>query len=147
MKNLIWMGVAVGCIVVSGQGIADRVQSLRGAQDIPASSPESIDARVINDKEKIARSFEDQPPVVPHKTERYMVNLKQNECMDCHSKEKAKEKDATEVSESHYQTRDGKKLDSLAARRYFCTQCHVPQVDAPALVDNVFESIELSKAD
>jgi cytochrome c-type protein NapB len=142
MKRLVWIGVMFGCLVLSAQSMAGSLQSLRGAQDIPAESLAPEKLKLVKDKEKIARTFEEQPPVVPHKVESYTVNLKENKCLDCHSKETAKEKDATEVSESHYQTRDGKKLDSLSARRYFCTQCHVPQAIAPPLVENDFKTIE-----
>jgi cytochrome c-type protein NapB len=34
--------------------------------------------------------------------------------------------------------RDGKVLDMLSSRRYFCTQCHVAQEDAKPLVQNTF---------
>lgn len=52
--------------------------------------------------------------------------------MGCHSPEKAKEKNAPRVGESHLV---GKVL-SMA--RYQCNTCHVPQVDAKPLVDNQF---------
>ncbi len=142
MKRWIWIGVVTAGLLLSAQGMAGSLQSLRGAQDIPAGSVETEDLKIVKDKEKIARTFEEQPPVVPHKVESYAVNLKENKCMDCHSKENAKEKEATAVSESHYQTRDGERLGSLAARRYFCTQCHVPQVIAPPLVENEFKTVE-----
>ena len=32
----------------------------------------------------------------------------------------------------------GETLGAVAPRRYFCTQCHVPQADAPALIKNTF---------
>ena len=35
--------------------------------------------------------------------------------------------------------REGRELDHIAGTRYFCNQCHVPQADAPALVENVFK--------
>jgi cytochrome c-type protein NapB len=146
MKKAILMGVIIGCAVIWAQAAAESVYSLRGAQDISADSLDSKKLRIVKDKEKIARTFEEQPPVVPHKIAAYDVNLSENKCMDCHSREKAKEKEATEVSESHYEDRDGKKLDSLAARRYFCTQCHVPQAIAPPLVENQFKGIELTRS-
>ena len=135
------LGLAFGSIWAG----ADTVHSLRGEVGIPDPSLQSERARVINDKEPIARTFKEQPPLVPHKVDEYEVNLTVNKCLDCHSKEKAKEKDATAVSESHYQTREGKKLDTLASRRYFCTQCHVPQVDTEPLVENVFQSVVVTQ--
>ena len=40
----------------------------------------------------------------------------------------------------HYLDRDGNQLDTVAGTRWFCSQCHVPQADAPALIDNTFEA-------
>ena len=116
-----------------------------GHTGIPDASVAPVKARVINDKENIDRTFEEQPPLIPHKVAKYTINLTENKCMECHSKEKAKEKDASEVSESHYETSDGTKLDTLAARRYFCNQCHVPQIDAEPLIANDFTSVQVAK--
>lgn len=147
MKKSAWLGmlVVLGTIGAPTLGAAEPLMSLRGATTIPDGSLAPVKARVINDKENIARTFEEQPPLVPHKVEKYTVNLRENKCMDCHSKEKAKEKEASEVSESHYETSDGTKLDTLAARRYFCNQCHVPQIDAEPLIANEFQSVPASK--
>lgn len=135
------LALVLGLIMTPWSVGADPVRSLRGDADISGPSIASERLRVINDKEPIARSFEEQPPLVPHKVDDYTVNLAENKCLDCHSKDKAKEKDASPVSESHYETRDGAKLDRLSARRYFCTQCHVPQTEAEPLVDNGFEPV------
>lgn len=139
--TIAWAAIGTSAFVAAGS-----LASLRGATGITEASLTPLKARVINDKENIDRTFEEQPPVIPHKTEKYGVNLRENKCLDCHSKETAKEKEASEVSESHYETRDGKKLDTLAARRYFCEQCHVPQVDAPPLIENEFKGYKLSKS-
>lgn len=144
--TLIGLSVALAATITSAIVVAGSLASLRGTAAITEPSVTPLKARVINDKENIERTFEEQPPVVPHKTDKYTVNLRENKCLDCHSKETAKEKEASEVSESHYETRDGKKLGNLAARRYFCEQCHVPQVDAPPLIENVFEGYKLSKS-
>jgi cytochrome c-type protein NapB len=120
---------------------AEAVVSERGNVAITAPSVASEKLRVVNDKEPIPRSFEEQPPLVPHKTDQYEVNLALNKCLDCHSREQAEEKDATAVSDSHFETRDGRMLETLAARRYFCTQCHVSQADTEPLVENVFQPL------
>ena len=43
---------------------------------------------------------------------------------------------------------DGQYLASVSPRRYFCTECHVPQQDVKPPVDNDFVDIDtlLSKA-
>lgn len=147
MKNSAWLGMLVmlGTLGSPTVGLGESLVSLRGATGIPDASVPPVKARIINDKENIDRTFEEQPPLVPHKVAKYTINLSENKCMDCHSKETAKEKEASEVSESHYETSDGTKLDTLAARRYFCNQCHVPQIDAEPLIANEFKSVQVSK--
>ena len=41
-----------------------------------------------------------------------------------------KESGATKVSITHFKDRDGRELSNISPRRYFCTQCHVPQTNA-----------------
>ena len=42
----------------------------------------------------------------------------------------------TNITHTHFYGRDRKKTKQLAARRYFCLQCHVSQRDAEPLVEN-----------
>jgi cytochrome c-type protein NapB len=60
----------------------------------------------------------------------------------CHGWKYARETGATKISLTHFETRDGKTLSDVSPRRYFCSQCHVTQADAPELVDNTFKSVE-----
>jgi cytochrome c-type protein NapB len=116
-----------------------ELQSLAGADPIANPLPAPKLARFINDKENIARTFEQQPPLTPHRNERYPINLKENKCLECHMKEQGKkEAKSVEMGESHFIDRAGKKHDQPAAARYFCTQCHVPQIDAEPLIGNNF---------
>jgi cytochrome c-type protein NapB len=46
------------------------------------------------------------------------------------------------ISITHFMDRDGQTLATVTPRRYFCTQCHVTQADAPDLVENQFMPIE-----
>ena len=61
--------------------------------------------------------------------------------MSCHSWSNYREAGATKISQTHFEARDKNLLANVSARRYFCTQCHVPQVDAKPLVENVFEPV------
>ena len=45
-------------------------------------------------------------------------------------------------SQTHFADRESNVMANVAARRYFCTQCHVPQVDAKPLVENTFEPVQ-----
>lgn len=85
------------------------------------------------------RDFVQQPPLIPHTTQGYQITKNFNKCMDCHAWQKTKVSGATKVSVTHFRTREGQELDNISPRRYFCTQCHVPQTDAKPLVENTFE--------
>lgn len=143
MKRSAFIGsILLACLVgLAAQSSAD-VNSLRGASDILATNESPKLMRFIKDKENVERTFEEQPPVVPHESERYAINLKENECLECHMKQPGKdEAKSVEMSESHFINREGEKLGKPAGARHFCTQCHVPQVDAPPLVGSTFQSV------
>jgi len=87
----------------------------------------------------IARSFKEQPPMIPHAVEKYEISLSLNGCLKCHSEETYQTEKAPKLGDSHYLDRDGNKLAKLSMRRYFCTQCHVVQFEGAPLVDNSFQ--------
>jgi cytochrome c-type protein NapB len=138
--------IRVACVVVmlglflSGSAVAD-LQSLRSA-DIQATlaAPEILEFN--QDKENFPRAFEQQPPLVPHLNEKYTINLSTNKCLDCHMKQPGKDQaKSVEIPESHYLDRAGNRLAKPAGSRHFCTQCHVPQIDAQPLIGSNFESL------
>ena len=88
------------------------------------------------------RAFPTQAPMVPHKANKYQINLKVNQCLSCHDRSRIKESGAPMVSITHYMTRDNEMLAQVSPRRYFCTQCHAPQDNAEPLVDNVFIDVD-----
>ena len=134
--------VAVCLAGLVGQAAAD-LNSLRGAEALPTTAQAPKLMRFINDKENVERTFEEQPPVVPHDNEKYTISITENKCLDCHMKQPGKdEAKSVEMGESHFVNRKGEKLDKPSAARYFCTQCHVPQVDAPPLVGTTFQSVK-----
>ena len=116
----------------------EKLVSERGAVPINKTTlPEHY--RIEKDQQIIPRTFEQQPPLIPHTVKGYNITQNFNKCMDCHSSERAKETKATKVGASHYETREGAKLPNISPRRYFCMQCHVPQFDAKPLVENTFK--------
>ncbi len=121
---------------------AAEVKSLRGsvALDTPSDTVEV--KKNINDKAPIARDYVQQPPLIPHKIKGYDINLKFNKCLTCHSWSNYKKSGATKISQTHFEDRAGDAHSNVAARRYFCTQCHVPQADAKPLVQNEFEAVK-----
>lgn len=91
-------------------------------------------------QEKVARTYRDQPPVIPHAVENFdEITLEENQCLNCHSAETYQKKKAPKIGDSHFRDREGKVLASTSALRHNCVQCHVPQVDAPPLVENDFK--------
>jgi len=132
--------VAVFLVGLVGQAAAD-LNSLRGAEALPATPQAPELMKFISDKENVDRTFEEQPPLVPHENEKYVINLTTNKCLDCHMKQDGKEEaKSVEMSESHFIDRNGKKLAKPTGGRHFCTQCHVPQVDAKPLIGTSFQA-------
>jgi cytochrome c-type protein NapB len=142
MTRSIYFGFPVVVTLLLGtSGWAQAgVESLRGDQAVDKASTTPAAAEVKSDYSPIAKSFAEQPPLIPHAIEDFEITVSDNDCLDCHSPDKAKDTGAKAISATHYTDRDGKPTKDLAARRTFCTQCHVPQVDAKPLIDNTFEA-------
>ena len=141
MKKLqfILLGLLFG---LSFAGRAADVQSLRGPIDIESPSVPVDVKRVQQDRDPIPRDYVQQPPLVPHKVDNYRITLKYNKCLTCHSWKNYKRYGATKISQTHFEDRDAHVQANVSARRYFCDQCHVPQVDAKPLVENEFKPVE-----
>jgi len=99
-------------------------------------------ARVENTDIKRVRAYPMQPPTIPHAIDGYQVDKNSNRCMLCHARANAATFQAPPVSVTHYMDRDDQFLATISPRRYFCSQCHVVQTDAPALVANTFQDID-----
>ncbi|MBS1190558.1 MAG: nitrate reductase cytochrome c-type subunit [Rhodocyclaceae bacterium] len=135
--------LAAAAWALAPQAIAnDTAQSMRGA-DVAAADPAPEAKKYLGGKpggqQKVARTFKGQPPVIPHAVDNFdEITLEENQCLSCHSETAYKKKNAPRIGDSHFLDRDGKKLESAYAGRHNCVQCHVPQVDAPPLVENTF---------
>jgi cytochrome c-type protein NapB len=88
------------------------------------------------------RNYPEQPPTIPHKIDGYQIDMNFNKCLDCHSRTATGESQAPMVSITHFMDRDGQFLAAVSARRYFCNQCHVVQLETEAPIENVFEDID-----
>lgn len=115
---------------------------LRGDVPLDVEPRPAPIAPVENRDLRRGRSWASQPPTIPHKIDNYQLDRYANRCMTCHARTRAAESQAPAVSTSHYQDREGRFLADLAPRRYFCTQCHVVQVDVKPPVDNTFQDVE-----
>ncbi|QLE85754.1 MULTISPECIES: nitrate reductase cytochrome c-type subunit [Shewanella] len=128
--------------IAQAESVSDeKIATLRLAPlDVEPTPP--VMQKVLNTDIKQVRNYPMQPPVIPHKIDGYQVDLKVNKCMSCHARKRTGESQAPMVSVTHYMDRENNFLADLSPRRYFCTQCHVPQLDAKELVGNDFVDID-----
>lgn len=150
MKHTLKMTVAALATCFAVVAIAaDAPKSMRGL-DV-AAPDQAADVKNYVGKRPgthapVARTFSTQPPVIPHAVENFdEVNLEGNQCLDCHGAANYEKKKAPKLGDSHFLDREGKKHSDAAGGRYNCTQCHVPQIDAPPLVDSTFKGDVLGK--
>ena len=108
---------------------------------------------------KIARAFQDAPPMIPHDTEGMLpITINNNQCTGCHTPGVAESMGALPYPASHMtnfrpasiaisgENTSNAKLadisikaeDKLVGARFNCSQCHAPQSDSPAPA-NTFE--------
>lgn len=115
-----------------------KLEGLRAGTPVNQDNPSNA-YKQERDRAPLDRDFVQQPPLIPHTIANYQITKNFNKCMDCHAWQKTKVSGATKVSVTHFKTRDGQELDNISPRRYFCTQCHIPQTDAKPLVENTFQ--------
>jgi cytochrome c-type protein NapB len=143
MMPLLVMILTAG--LVAGAALAyaaDNFASLRGPAPLteegeppPLAPEENRDLRRV-------RNYPEQPPTIPHKIEGYQIDINANRCLSCHSRTATGESQAPMVSITHFMDRDGQFLAAVSPRRYFCTQCHIPQHEVDAPLENTFEDID-----
>jgi cytochrome c-type protein NapB len=147
MKPLVatLFAVLITALVASCASTGEKVD-VRGLRPNQLTAQDLVPAMTVyagktpGEQEKIARNFESQPPLIPHKADGYNINFKVNRCLECHDKPFYKEEKAPKIGDSHYKDRDGKVMGKISMARYNCNQCHVPQVNAQPLVSNTFQS-------
>lgn len=121
---------------VMAQGFTDAA---RGPTAIDATTQPPRLTNSVNDDRRLPRNYDQQPPVIPHRVDGYQVDKNFNKCMDCHARDKAAFSGAVPVSKTHYIDRNGKVLDRISTRRYFCQQCHVAQEPVAPITGNRFQ--------
>jgi nitrate reductase (cytochrome), electron transfer subunit len=145
-----WLLVlAVMSATASTSLIAQTVSSgLRGSTPLNEEGPAAPIAPLRNSAERETRNYPEQPPVIPHTTEGYQIDMNGNKCLSCHARARTSESQAPMVSITHFMDRDGQFLASVSPRRFFCTECHVPQSVVTPPVTNDFIDIDamLSRA-
>ncbi len=129
-----------GVVLLSQTLVAysNDITSLRGSNELDKGALEIEKKKQMKKQGGFDRAWKLQPPTIPHDIDKDEISLKGNTCMKCHSKQNFEKEKAPEIAESHYINRNGKVLEKPSTRRWFCNQCHVPQVEAKPLVDNTF---------
>jgi len=113
--------------------------------------------------QRIARAFQDAPPMIPHSVEGLLpIKAGNNQCLSCHMPEVASAVGAIPIPKSHMTNFrpthkfDGKQFSKsidnyknevaiskagtkLVMARFNCTQCHAPQSKGDLAVSNTFE--------
>ncbi len=113
--------------------------ALRGPIPINETSEAPAMPKVDDSDVRKVRNYPEQPPVIPHDIRGYQVDLRFNRCLTCHSREAAPAAGAPMVSVTHFMDRDQQVLTEVSGRRYFCTQCHVPQMVVEPAIGNTFD--------
>lgn len=142
-RSVTW--IWAGAIAVAAFGCAQfaGIASLRGA-DVASSDQAPAEQKAYVGKKPglqptIARTFKEQPPLVPHAVDNFdEITVSDNQCLDCHSVQKHKEKNAPKIGDSHLAEAAAGAVRPVTMDRYQCNSCHVPQVDARPLVENTF---------
>ena len=138
-KTILTIALSLAAVSIPVMSSAADVASLRGVQDLTAVSTEPAKKDLMVVEGGIDRSYKEQPPMVPHEVDKYEITLKNNGCLKCHSEKTYEKEKAPKIGDSHYLDRDGNVLETLSSRRYFCNQCHAPQLKGDPLVQNNFE--------
>ncbi|MEN8115607.1 MAG: nitrate reductase cytochrome c-type subunit [Bacteroidota bacterium] len=128
------------------------------SEETNLKSKAEYEIAIPGESEVIERSFENAPPLIPHTTVNFFpITIKNNICFSCHLPEKAEEVGAIELPETHftdlrpelekkggiyYTTFEGEvaisKTNNFDNAYFNCSQCHVPQAEVSADIENLF---------
>ena len=149
IRNSGILALAAILVAASTSLLAQTVSSgLRGPTPLNEEGPAPLMTPLRNSAEREVRNYPEQPPVIPHSTDGYQVDMNGNKCLSCHARARTAESQAPMVSITHFMDRDGQFLASISPRRFFCNSCHVPQHVVKAPITNDFVDIDtmLSRA-
>ena len=129
--------MAAGAALAQG-----TIATMRQGTPLDQNAPTPPMPATINSDIRQVRNWPEQPPVIPHQIDNYQIDLNANRCLTCHSRTAVEVSQAPMVSVTHFQNREGQVLAAVTPRRYFCTQCHVPQTDVQPIVGNDFKDVD-----
>ncbi|HEX8990015.1 MAG TPA: nitrate reductase cytochrome c-type subunit [Rhodocyclaceae bacterium] len=143
MKKLL---VAIAAVAAVAGCAYQPLRDMRGADvaapdQAPAEKQYAQRAPNADMSALIPRTFKGQPPLIPHEVEKYLpITMEENDCLDCHISDDFKGRKMPRIGDSHFSKTEKEPDGSpkVNMSRWQCNSCHVPQVDAPPLVDNTF---------
>lgn len=140
MRKLMIFAAASAIAATLGIGtvVSEELTTLRGPSPNADVAVSDVAKQEVGNR--FERAYRQQPPLIPHNIDGYEVTFTNNKCMECHDWPGNSRFNAPKISETHYVDRAGVRLDKVAGTRYFCNQCHVPQIDAKPLVGNAFQN-------
>jgi len=141
-KTGTFLFLALALISLLGSVTADEIATLRHGTPIDEQSDPGPIPQVIDADVRSKRNYPMQPPLIPHDTRGYEVNLQANKCMSCHARRRIEDSQAPMISVTHYMDREGNFLADISPRRYFCDQCHVTQTVTRDVVENEFQDMD-----
>ncbi len=142
MALLRLLAAAIIVIPALTAAMGQTFSALRGSTPLDQEGPAPAMTPEHNTSVRESRNYPEQPPVIPHSIEGYEISLRANKCLSCHARTRVQESQAPMISITHFFDRDGQALASISPRRYFCTQCHVPQHNVRTPVENDFVDID-----
>ena len=134
---------ALVLVTLTGLSVAEnQVAGLRGDADLNSEGDAPRMERIENKDLRRERAYPQQPPTIPHEISNYQVDRNFNKCLTCHSRKNADNAQAPMVSVTHFQDREGQFLVDVTPARYFCNQCHVPQLEVKPVIENTFIDVD-----
>jgi nitrate reductase (cytochrome), electron transfer subunit len=145
-------------LIVSGTGFSLAAQTINADSmglskgsvfDTPTPKVYHYSKVQPGESKLLPRAYSGAPPQIPHDISDFLpITRDSNMCLACHNQpgQWGKKRDkgmATPIPPSHYtdlRNAPGKVTENLINARFNCNQCHVPQADAPALVENTFSA-------
>ena len=122
-----------------------HVDAMRGAVPLMEEARPPVLGNQENKDVRRNRAFPMQPPTIPHRIDGYQVDSNANRCVGCHSRTRIEDTRAIPIPATHYMDRDGTMRGDVSPRRYFCTQCHVPQDEVKPLVQNLYQDFDAAR--
>jgi len=132
---------SVACTLISWPiwSFAGGIDGIRGPTSVTGDYAMLPPPKEALTDERQPRSSYGSPPVIPHSIFGYRLDGNKNDCLSCHGRTLTRDTPGAPISVTHFVDRNGKVLASLAADRYFCTQCHLTQTEASPPIGNDYQ--------